>query len=46
MGKDMTHLYAGGVLQQNVFNQINSIKKLRGNRSYPVDNISVETNVD
>ena len=46
MGKDKTHLYAGGILQQNVFNQISSIKKLRGNSSYPVNNISLEMNVD
>ena len=46
MGKDMTHLYTGGILQQNVFNQISSIKKLRGNTSYPVNNVSLEMNVE
>ena len=45
MGKDKTHLYAGGILQQNVFNQISSIKKLRGNTAYPLSNVSVEVNV-
>ena len=46
MGKDMTHLYARGILQHNVFNQISSIKKLKGNTSYPVDNITLEMNVE
>ena len=42
----MTHLYTGGILQHNVFNQISSIEKLRGNTSYPVNNVSLEMNVE
>ena len=37
LGKDRTDLYAGGVLQQNVINDIHGYqkKKIKGNLSYP-----------
>ena len=33
MGRDMTYLYAGGGVQQNVFNRIGTITKKCGNSS-------------
>ena len=41
----MTHLYAGGVLQQNVFNQLSSISKITGNSAYPKNTVSQEVNI-
>ena len=40
MGKYTTHLYAGGVLQYSVFNQINLISNEKGNSSCPTSTVS------
>ena len=45
MGKDFTDKLAGGVFQQNVLNQIKSIRKNDGNSSYPNSLIANERNI-
>ena len=44
IGKDKNDLYAGGVLQQNIFNQISNINNQMGNSSYSTNTISKESN--
>ena len=45
MGKDKKYQYAGGVLQQNKFNQIPSINKHIGNSSYTNNTQSEDTHI-